>query len=311
MKFVLLSDLHLLWNTPVGRLDNVHETQVQKLEFILSWARDHQATVLQAGDFFDRPRSWYLLPEIIDLLKRFRLDIFVIFGQHDTYMYSEETRQTTSLGILEKAGLVRILDSVKYCSFFNSDTEGVVQVYGVSYGQEVPEVSGMTDRRVLVIHKSISDKPLWPGQDYTDAEGFLEKFKSFDLILCGDIHRSFFIPDKYEERFICNTGCLIRKSVELWDHKPHFCVWDSCSNEYEEVEIPHRQPGEVMSRVHLERQKEEERLLDEFTGMVKEGFGVGGSFEDNLIVFLKENNIPKEVTDLISQEMSMERRGCR
>jgi DNA repair exonuclease SbcCD nuclease subunit len=305
MKFVLLSDLHLLWTNPVGRLDDVHETQKEKLRFVLGWAKDNEAVVLQAGDFFDRPRSWHLLPEVMGLLKEFGVDVYAVFGQHDTYMYSEGTRQTTSLGILEKAGLVQVIDSVEYCSFLSLCNE-IIQVCGASYGQEIPEISGLAQQRILVIHKSISDAPLWPGHEYSDAEGFLEKHKQFDLILCGDIHRKFFVLDKYEERVVCNTGCMVRKTVDLWDHKPCFFVWDSCSDEFEEVEIPHKPPEEVMSRVHLDRQKEESRMLDEFTEMVKAGFEVGGSFEDNLAAFMRENKVSREVMDLISREMSVE-----
>jgi len=62
MKFALLSDLHLLWQNPVARLDNLVEVQFDKLSHVLGWCGNNDAILLQAGDFNDRPRSWMGLP---------------------------------------------------------------------------------------------------------------------------------------------------------------------------------------------------------------------------------------------------------
>jgi len=299
MKFVLLSDVHLLWQTPVGRLDNTAEIGLRKLKYVLEWAQSHNAVVLQAGDFFDRPRSWYLLSEVISLLRKYDALIYCVYGQHDQYMYSRETRHATSLGILEKMGLVTILGSEPILF-----QRGAVQVYGAGFGDEVPEVKfekGKT--KILVIHASISDKPLWPGHEYTDADKFLEEYKVFDLILCGDIHRKFIGIGK-NGGTICNTGPMIRKTVDLWDHCPGFFISDMEGDVIDRCEIPHEPPEKALTREHIDSKEETERMLDEFISAVSsDEVQIGASFEENLLAFIKENDIEQEVVDIISTVM--------
>ena len=71
MKIVCLGDLHLLWDKPIGRLDDTHKVQMEKLKFVLDWARRNRASLLQPGDFFDSPRNWHLTSIYSKLLGRY------------------------------------------------------------------------------------------------------------------------------------------------------------------------------------------------------------------------------------------------
>ena len=110
MKLLLLSDLHLLWKNPVARKDNLPDIQFEKLEFVLDYAQEKDCIILQAGDMFDRPRSYHLLSQVMDIIGSYEVPIYCVYGQHDTYLYSKETRYATNLGILERSGLVHILN---------------------------------------------------------------------------------------------------------------------------------------------------------------------------------------------------------
>ena len=303
-KFLLLSDIHLLWDNPIGRLDNAHEAQLRKLKFVLDWAEENEATILQAGDFFDRPRSWYLLPEIMGLVGKYKVDWFMIFGQHDVYLYSQETRSATSLGILEKAGLVHILDE---SPIRIADDRGLIKLYGVSYGQSVPKVQDDSSLNILVIHAPIAEKALWPGHDYMDATKFLNEHKDFDIILCGDIHRKFLI--KEEGRVICNTGCMIRKSVDLWDHRPCFFVYNTGKRfQIEEIEILHEPSEIVLSREHIDKSERIDAMLDKFVQSVGEEFEADVDFVSSLWKFVSENKVNQEVINVLSEVMGKEGR---
>jgi len=307
MKFILLSDLHLLWQNPEARLDNLVESQFSKLEFVWSYAKEIGATILQAGDWHNTPRGYGLLSKEIDLLNKYKVDSFSIFGQHDTYFYSEETRNATSLGILEKAGLVSILGN---SSLKLLDDRRTIQICGVSYGQDIPEISMGADLNILVIHAPIAEKALWSGHDYMDARKFSDEHSKFDLILCGDIHKKFCIEE--DGQIICNTGCMIRKSVDLWNHTPCFYVYDTKKKlgRIEEVEIPHQPPEVVLSREHLEKEERVTAMLDKF---VQEMMEVNPdmkadttSFNINLQAFIKENKVDQEIVNILSQIMSKE-----
>ena len=283
MRLLLLSDMHLLWENPVCRLDNLVEEQFNKLRFVLDYASENELPIIQAGDFFDRPRSWFLLPKVIDLLKEYpNVEISTIYGQHDTYMYSEETRENTNLGILEKAGLVKIRSSLDFKGF-----------------------------KVMVVHAPISDEPLYMGPDNEciDAAKFLKKNKEFDLILCGDIHRQFCIVDK-KDRFIINTGPMLRKTADEYNfkHKPSFCVFNTYRRKVNWVEIPHKSADEVISKEHINRKEEIDLLLDDFIDSIKNDYkATTVDLTENIKRFIKENEIDCGTINILSEVMN--RRG--
>ena len=302
MKLLLLSDLHLLFDKPIGRKDNTFLTQQEKLKYVMQYVCNskYECFILQAGDFFDAPRSWRLLPIYIDFLRSWvnvgRVAIYCIRGQHDVYMYNEEINDRTTLGVLAKMGLVNILSS-KPLVLDN------ICIYGTSYGQEIPKPSKEAGTNVLVIHAPILKSKIWHGQeDYSYAPGFLRKHKEYDLILCGDIHQKFIFRDG--DRIICNTGCIIRKSVAQWEHAPGFYVYDTETKKIKWEEIPHEPPDEVMSREHLDKESYRNEMLGSFIEAVKSReVDAGVTFKDNLLQFMEESNIEQEVRDEIAEVM--------
>jgi len=303
MNFLLLSDCHLLYEKPRARLDDTFQTGLKKMEFILDYAAKNNCVILQAGDFFDRPRSWYLLVAYTRLFEKYRIPIYTIFGQHDQYFRS---REATLLEALSAAGLVSILNGRPLLI-------GESIIYGAGFGEEIPEAKRFPDTEVkgratniLVIHRMIVKKKIWPAQeDYIYAGDFLKKHEEFDLILCGDAHQKFIDISKGGGT-ICNSGCLIRKSVDLWNHKPGFFITDTEGDVIDWIEIPHEPAEKVLSRKHIEDEKEVNEMLESFVQAVSsESIETGTSFEDNLEAFIKENRIGNEIVDIISSVMEV------
>ena len=117
---------------------------------------------MQSGDVFDRPRSWELLPQVISLLKKYPdVKIYGVYGgkNHDTYLHSNETRHKTNLGILERSGLIEILnDKGLSIGGIIEPNKYRVLIYGVSYGEEIPKVEKFYKNQIniLVIHAPIT-----------------------------------------------------------------------------------------------------------------------------------------------------------
>lgn len=297
MKFILLSDTHLLYQNPVGRLDNLVDVQFDKLNFIFDKAQEFGCPVLIAGDLFNKPRSWTLLPIVMSFLKERDVQVFCVYGQHDTYLYSDETRDRTNLGILEKAGLVEILNNDPV--FFRD-----IFLYGCSFGSEIP-IPTIGGINILVIHAPISNAAIYPGQEFTLAKNFLLTHDKYDLILCGDIHRKF--VEQIGNRIIVNSGPMLRKEASEYNfkHSPGFFIYDADDRKVEWIEIPHRSANEVLSREHIEKQIETESMLDDFIEMMKddseESHGV--SFQENLQEFIRKNSVEKGIVDYLSELM--------
>jgi len=305
MKLVLLSDGHLSLEQPEARLDNIGEVGFAKFEFVLQYARSlgKDVFVLQAGDLCNSPRSWFVLPLLTILLKKYQdVKLGVLWGQHDTYMYSKETRVNTMLGVLECSGLVQGLDEEGYLL---QDMGGEdVAIYGCNHGQKIPEVKFSSYLNVLVIHAPISEEALFPGHAYLDARNFLEANKDFDLILCGDIHRKF--VSETDGRVLINTGPMIRREATQYNfkHEPGFFVFDTDSREYDWVNIPHRPAIEVLSADHIEEEKKSRCMLEKFIQSVSSKEVSEVSFVDILWELVGENNAPQEIIDLLSEAIS-------
>ncbi len=312
MRFLATSDLHMVsGKMPVGRLDNYYETQFEKLEFVFKYAYDNGCAILQAGDFFDSPRNWYLLEDILKLFNKYPVDFFNVFGQHDTYMYSVESRGSTNLGIMHGAGKIKLLNHIGH-----TFEKGSIGIYGASWGEEIPEPFGIEDFTILVIHAGIGTNSLFPGHEYSDAKRFLKKH-DFDLILCGDIHQSFFI--QADGKIIVNTGPMLRKEATNYNltHKPHFYVFDTGSGDpfkFKRVEIPHEPAKAILTRGHLDDKKEQKEILKAFTEEIEKAYPKikssrpqeGENFLERLNLFIKENNIPEIITKILDEYIGEE-----
>lgn len=310
MKFILLSDCHILWNKPTSRLDDTKSTGLRKLEYVLKFAKKENGIVLQAGDFVDKERSWYLLPELIRLLREYDVPVYMVRGQHDNYMYSEQTNPATTVGVLEKMGLVTILGKEPIKINVRHDDENYVapfNIYGASFGREIPKVQRKKNN-VLVIHAPIAAESPYYSAKYMDAGKFLQKHKDFDLILCGDIHRKFNI--ERDNRHIVNTGSMIRKEATEYNfmHKPGFFVWDT--NTLGWHVIPHLKAEKVLRKEDIAESEKLDNLFDDFISTMektndeyKEGENTLETIRQTIQRIIETNKFGQEVTDVLSSVM--------
>lgn len=297
MKLVSLSDAHLLWDKPINRLDDTKETQFVKLRAIFDYATAHSCEMVIAGDVSNKSRSWHLLPEIIKLLKEYNIIPNVVAGQHDQYLYNQQSIQSTSLGVCAVAGLMRILKEDPYCPTPD------IAMYGCSFGQSIPVVQNKNQFNILIIHAPIAAQALWPGQNYMDALTFLKENEKFNLIVAGDIHQKYMIS--YKGRYIINSGPLIRKEASEYNflHHPGFFVFDTDKTDPPEfIEVPHLPAEKVLSRMHIEYEKESKSLLTEFIASISEQeIDEDVNYIENLWRFIKKNDISLSVQNLLSE----------
>jgi len=313
MKIVCLGDLHLLWDKPIGRKDDAHKVQMDKVKFVLDWALNNKAIILQPGDFFDTARSWHLTSAYSEFFGNNLMTLlFAVYGQHDTYMYSEKTRHATGLGVLIANNLITLLG--KEGKVFEDKTV----IYGASFGQEVPKPKVGKDRlNILVIHKMIVGNEklgFWQKDgDFVYAENFLDEQKDYDLIVCGDCHRRFLFEQ--DGRFIVNSGPLFRKEADMYnltEASPGFYVYDTNEDVEDEminwIDVPHEPANKVLSRNHIERQEEIDEAMEEFVSKMKinDDKITSVDFMSNLVAFLDNNKVEDGVKDILSEVMDEE-----
>jgi len=301
LKFIILADLHLTGNTPIARLDNIEETWKRKLKFILDYASKNKMPILVGGDFFDKPRDWKTLSEVIRLLSDYKgVGVLSVFGQHDQYLYSKD-RYSTSLGVLIESGIIMELNKYPPIQFRD------INIYGASWGQEIPKPEGLFN--ILVIHKNISAAPLFPGHEYTNAEEFLKKHPEYKVIICGDIHRRFVFTEKDRilktTKLLVNPGPLLRMEATEYnmEYEPKFAVLDTDLMTTKWIDIPHEPAEKVLTRRHIENKKETESMLDDFIKNISIDHKITFSFKENLQEYLTKNEIKQDIINIISKVM--------
>ena len=295
MKLLLVSDLHLTGRTPVSRKDNFPDTQFGKMVEIQSIAQKNEAIVLQAGDFFDSFNPSYgLVRRYIDLLATGDINCCkwsVILGQHDMYMWNLDSVERTPLAVMESAGAVRIIRGEDRCYSHEN-----VMLYGCSWGQEIPEPDKEYDGcNVLVIHRNIGDKVLFPGHELINPKRFLKKHEGWDLVLCGDYHFPF--EAKFGNALIINTGVISRKSITEKDIEPSVVLYDTDTGGHEWVKLARRDD------VFIERGKVTGKTFDdsnmlEFMSGIQSADASEISFKANVLKVMERDDISKDVKEL-------------
>ena len=251
MNIISLSDVHLRSTNPIARKDNIIKTQFKKLKFIFDYAVEHDCIILQSGDFLDKSRDWNLLVMLMNFFGKYKqVQFYCVLGQHDSYLYSR-TRGTT-LGILERMGIITIINSQSSWDIKNWS------IYGSGWGESLPEPIHNYSN-ILITHRSIADTEIYPGQEYTHYENFLKSNPEYDLIIVGDIHRSFHHRSS-DGRYIVNTGPMLRAEATEYNidhHTPHFWHFEvdnpkqGSKIQGQIISIPHKPSDEVLSRSHI------------------------------------------------------------
>jgi len=313
-KLVLLSDVHLRWENPQARLDDLPKTQFTKLDFVYGWAKKNNAIVCQAGDMVDKPRSWYLLPLVTKFFMDWQnrgVETYMVRGQHDYYYYSEASQPATVIGALLTAGFLHLVDGPDPTTL---DLDGTtVNLYGCSFGQSVPTPKKYSSENILLVHREISDTSLYNGHKFLSHKGFLKRHKNYKLILAADIHRKFkaclLSQVKKVERRIVNTGPMVRASATTYnfEHKPGFYVWTPKTQTLNWKSIPCAPAEDVLSRAHIAKQEEDDRRMAQFIVKLKkrshseydEEDTTVSTFRSGMDEYIEEHRVGKDITEAI------------
>ena len=108
MKLILTADWHLRDDVPKSRTDRdtFFDEQFKKVEFIVNYAIEHDATIMLAGDVFHKSK---VSPKVINRLAetiRNDVDILVIPGNHDLPNHNPELLEESSYGTMLHLGLL-------------------------------------------------------------------------------------------------------------------------------------------------------------------------------------------------------------
>ena len=291
MKFLCTSDWHTRITNPRYRTDNYYESLMGKIGWIFDLADKEQCTaILHGGDLCDSPdQSNSVKVDIIKLCHKYKISLYIVAGQHDL-LYRKFSN--TTLTVLAEAGVVTILNSdpIRY--------DNNINIYGVSWDEEIPKVEDPKALNILVIHKMIvQDKPLWAEQTgYIKADTLLKEYKNYQLIISGDNHNSFIYTTANQT--LINTGSLMRTTTAQRDHTPCVYVYNIETKEAIKHFIPIAPIEDVMDLETADEIKEKNEALEAFMEGLSSDYSIELNFEENLKNLMIENKTDNRIKKL-------------
>ena len=297
MKILGSGDLHLRFKKPALRLDESYcASQFDKVVEILNIAEEEECDVIViSGDVFDDSDSSNYIEQLyIKLFSKFIEDtgiqIYCVAGQHDKRYHTKRLENTT-LGVLESAKALKIIRNDKPIEY----KERKVTFYGVSWGEEIPEIKDPDVCNVLLIHKMVlKDGPLWVGQEnYLNGKSFLDR-SGFDFIVSGDNHNRFSISNKRETRHLVNPGSLMRSRVDQAQHKPAVYIFDTETKELEARRLTIEHPSKVLDVEKSRALKRADDKMEKFVDGLDDTEGLDFDFIEIVYEIMNKS---KSITD--------------
>jgi len=304
---LFFTDTHIRGTNPQNRKDNFVDTIFRKLEEVFDIAKENDVDILiHGGDIFDRPDiAPSLVRDFIVLIDRYSLPIYAVAGNHDMFGQNPVTLNRTMLGLLDGAGIIRLLSPGEKLYF--KDGNKKIQLTGQHYFYGLDVDSGKqsyivkkdkdVDVAVHIVHGMLLEKLFFEGMAYTLIEDILDT--EADITLSGHYH-SGFTTKCIDNKYFINPGSLVRINNSLNEllRMPKVVLLD-LQNEIkiQELYLKRALPGEeVLDRTKVETMAFRERKLSEFIQSVN-STGNYDTFDINNIIeqISKQQNLKEEV----------------
>ncbi|HHU63557.1 MAG TPA: metallophosphoesterase [Clostridiales bacterium] len=275
MRLLFFTDTHIRGNTPRSRKDNILNTLFQKIEEIIDIAQQWQVDyILHGGDIFDRPDiSPSIVRDVMKLFKRFNRPIYAVAGNHDLYGHNPQTLHRTMVGLLDAAGIIKMLDG-QHKLLQSGNIK--VQLSGISYSYDIDSSNSFkryytikknidADFSIHVVHGMLLDKKFIEGIPYTLLDDICHT--EADITLSGHYHTGFGIKKIFDKYFV-NPGSILRISnnISELNRKPAVVLIELVKGQPPSIQLINlkiAKDGElVLDRSVLERDSMQKERLD-------------------------------------------------
>jgi DNA repair exonuclease SbcCD nuclease subunit len=295
-KAIVIGDTHLDTKTPPCRLDDYFETGLRKLKFCLDTAADLKVdAVLHVGDLFNRSRPEQPQTLEVQLLEVLRtgasIPFWIIPGNHDLPYHNINNIKTSTLGVLQAAGKLNILNG----GFVFSDRENIY-LHGFPYGVPCQAAPAGEEFKIAMVHEYIYEHTVPPFIAGFTVEDYVKMHPGWDLILTGHNHESF--VKKHHNTLVLNPGNVLRQSGTPHELNPRICLITIDKGlEYKWISIP-IEAGSVTDE-YLKIKHERDERINNFIEQIGKSEITGLNFIQNMERYLDLNKVEAPVKNKI------------
>jgi DNA repair exonuclease SbcCD nuclease subunit len=276
MNFILTSDFHLCDDVPRCRLETQEEwydTQRYTLSQIVNKANEVSAPLYITGDVFDKPTcSMRLLNIAQETLSMVVKGTFILIGNHDVQFHSLSNLPNSAIGVLlNSSNIFRMSECVHPAEW---------GFHAYDFGTQ-PEEGGDT---LMFMHLLVLEEKI-PIIQAISAHELAEKYEYADWMFVGDNHRSFHV--RIDKRSVVNPGTIIRRTADLRNYKPGFCLVDTDADSVDWFDLEERE--DMFTDDYIVDVKEDKDRLAQIVSSLKDQEGLTLDFRANCLEALKKN----------------------
>ena len=245
-SIAFLVDPQFQYNNPTSRIDDYFETILRKFKEVLF----NNKYCICLGDLTEFPvLDMAGLIAIISLLKKYKENggtFYSLIGNHDIYNWNLSSINKATLGLLNKLGLVTIIDN-------SGEIENSLSEIDIK-GWNIQCTSLKNPKENLVIAKQ--DKSILIGHNYyafeRDKKHSLEyedlKDLGYKYIFLGHDHQNY-KPKIIEKSTLYRSGNLSRGKAEVYnfDREIYYYQLDLNTDKVQSVKIDYKPAVEVFS----------------------------------------------------------------
>lgn len=298
---ILTSDWHLRLDTPKCRTDDFLKARNTKVDFIKQIQLKYDIPILNAADLLDK---WNCPLELITWCNdNLPSNIITTIGQHEIPSHNLKLLKKSGIRTLESSNSIKLLKEKEVLKLVTKEV--ITFIHSFPYGTELKPLDEnkyktynkyfKIIRHIALIHHFTYIGKTWPGNQAPQAEQLLKKLTGYDVILCGDNHKSFMVENN--RRLLINPGSIFRLKADQENFKPRIYLLDIINNIVEPIYLPIEK--NVISREHIEKNKKIELLSNKFVDCLKEDINIEHNFVDNIKIFLSKKKIHKKVENII------------
>lgn len=295
---ILSADLHLRDTIPKCRTDDFFFTVERKFIFELKLARKYKCPLLIAGDLGEESEwpNWFIR-WFIYTVRKFKVKIYCIPGQHDLKWNSLKQWKRSAIGILGTSKVINLIGIKPYVPIELEDFIIVPFPFGHPIKKIPLDEFDLPDKPLVAMSHQLvlKDNPLWPGGGSEQGVHLLKKYPEYNLILTGDNHNPFVA--RYKNRKLVNPGSMTRHKADQIKHRPRIYLWYAEENKVRRVYIPIEKG--VISRSHIKAKEKRSKKMEEYVEKMRTGYNKSASYKDNLKNHFRENKINKPVIERV------------
>lgn len=313
-NLIFVTDSHFRAESPVHRKDNILETQLKKMEWILQFASKNNAKIIHGGDMFDKPSPLdFVGNKVAELFDKYKIDIYYIFGNHDITGGNTKFFDYGLIGMFRYYKWFHFLhdkimetdDCYVFGFDFNKETECVDYI---SYEDIVdPNKIRKGTKTICVVHNMITDDASVVINNKNKTINWREVNSGADVILCGHFHPGIGIKKDGLTSYFVNPGAMVRleaSDIEI-SRKPEIVLIkiDKPNLSMELVTIPHEKEIFDVHKVKLQKSIDEEKnkLLGALEILNDEDMMAGNMI--SILGRLTVDSMPEELKGILSEKI--------